>query len=437
MLLTILFSCLLCLLFVFSTSAAQGAQAELTVTADWQVQVTTELATVSLTVPPANIVSVTAEKYENLPLFNPNASGWVKGAKLRGVTTQETTAKGYLDPESVVMTMTPGGEALQRDRDYAIDLEWGTFGRLAGGRIDAQQAVYVSYRHGIGRLDSIVRKDKKVLLHIGTPCINVPEPPALATGETALANIWVPGRLQRLSADNIFPILETAYPEPAKAVPTAAERYLSNTLRKLRAGEPVKILAWGDSVTEASYLPHPEAERWQAQFLVRLRLQFPTSKIELVSLGWGGRNTESFLNEPYGSPFNYQTQVLGSKADLIISEFVNDAGLSAEDVETRYSKLLNDFTGIKAEWIILTPHYVRPDWMGLTRERDIDADPRPYVAGLRQFTTRHQVALADASLRWGRLWRQGIPYTTLLLNAINHPDKRGMKLFADSLVELF
>jgi len=99
--------------------------------------------------------------------------------------------------------------------------------------------------------------------------------------------------------------------------------------------------------------------------------------------------------------------------------------------------LLADFRRIGAEWIILTPHYVRPDWMGLDREQQIDEDPRPYVAGLRRFAAKHQVALADASLRWGRLWRQGLPYRTLLVNGINHPDARGMKLFADSLMALF
>ena len=76
---------------------------------------------------------------------------------------------------------------------------------------------------------------------------------------------------------------------------------------------------------------------------------------------------------------------------------------------------------IGAEWIILTPHYVRPDWMNLTRERDIDDDPRPYVAGVRQFAATHDVALADAALRYGRLWRQGLPHSALLLNAINPP----------------
>ena len=127
---------------------------------------------------------------------------------------------------------------------------------------------------------------------------------------------------------------------------------------------------------------------------------------------------------------------MGAKPDLIVSEFVNDAGLKPAQVEERYSRFLTDFQQIGAEWIILTPHYTRPDWMGLTRQREIDNDPRPYVAGLREFALKHKIALADASLRWGRLWRQGIPYQTLLSNAINHPDARGMQLFADSLLEL-
>lgn len=123
------------------------------------------------------------------------------------------------------------------------------------------------------------------------------------------------------------------------------------------------------------------------------------------------------MNEPPGSPHNYRETVLGMKPDVVISEFVNDAGLKPAQVEERYSKLLADFKEIGAEWIIFTPHYVRPDWMNLTRERDIDDDPRPYVQGLRQFAATHDVALASTSLRYGRLWRQGIPYNTLMLNA--------------------
>ena len=214
---------------------------------------------------------------------------------------------------------------------------------------------------------------------------------------------------------------------------------LPRTLKKLRAGEAVRILAWGDSVTDGGYLPDRARDRWQEQFVTRLRATYPQARIELVTEAWGGRNTGSYLAEPPGSPHNYREKVLEAKADLVVSEFVNDAGLNPAQVGERYGRLLADLRERGAEWIILTPHYVRPDWMGLDRERDIDADPRPYVAGLRQFVERQGpgVALADASRRYGRLWRQGIPHTTLLLNSINHPNARGMALFADALMELF
>lgn len=48
------------------------------------------------------------------------------------------------------------------------------------------------------------------------------------------------------------------------------------------------------------------------------------------------------------------------------------------------AKGLGSGVPIGAEWIILSPHYVRPDWMGLTKEREIDDDPRPYVKGDRK-----------------------------------------------------
>lgn len=420
------------------------------VSGDWQVTVdpgtvvigdatVTIPAPVTLAVPPAVQITVTAERYEGLPLFNADAPGWVKGARLRGVETQETTNKDALDPASFTLSAAPGGgPTYTRDVDYAIDLEWGTFGRLPGGRIDEAMPVYASYRHGQGRLDAIIiNRAGQVSLRTGIPHIGVPEPPTISAVEIAVAHVWVPARLAQLTANQLFPITETAYPEPPTPTPSVVEQYCPHTLHKLRNGEHVRILAWGDSVTDGSYLPSPDTERWQEQFVARLRAQFPQADIELIHLGWGGRNTESFLNEPPGSPYNYREQVLGARADLIVSEFVNDAGLSPEGVEERYSRFQADFQTIGAEWIILTPHYVRLDWMGLTSERDIDQDPRPYVAGLRQFADHHGVALADAALRWGRLWRQGIPYTTLFLNAINHPDARGMKLFADSLLALF
>lgn len=423
--------------------AAVEEPASLRVTGDWEVEVAVGAPApqqARLRVPPPEAITVTAEKHDALPLFNPRTGGWARGARLKRLVAQETTTPYLLDPESVVVRSGPGEDAITflRGEDYQADLDWGTIGRVAGSRIGEGQPVFVSYRYTPLRLDSVVlTRAGKVELRRGEPRTSGVTPPGALTGERHLANIWLPGRVAKLGPVHLFPILETAYPEPAKPSPTAAEKLLPKTLEKLRSGKKVRILAWGDSVTDGRYLPDPARERWQEQFVRRLRLRFPKAEIELVTEAWGGRNTASYLAEPPGSEHNYREKVLAAKPDLIVSEFVNDAGLNPQQVEERYSRFLADFQGIGAEWIILTPHYVRPDWMGLNRERDIDQDPRSYVAGLRQFAARHPIALADASLRYGRLWRQGIPYTVLMMNSINHPDPHGMKLFANALIELF
>lgn len=432
---------LLCVAAIPASQVWGQPSASVQLTGDWQVQVKTPQGQAMLEVAPATIVAAKAEKYDRLPLYNPKAwAGWQKGVKLRGVTAQECTNRGLLDPASLELRAGPEATAqrFELGKDYAADLDWGSIARLPEGRIGERQAVYVDYRHGLLRIDSIVQtRAGQIELRQGEPHAAAPLPPSLGEGDHRLANIFVPGQVSKLAPEHLFPILETAYPEPPKPSPTVAEKLLPKTIEKLRSGQPLRILAWGDSVTVGSFVPDPERNRWQAQFVARLKERFPQAKIELVTEAWGGRSTASYLAEPPGSEHNYQEKVLGAKPDLIVMEFVNDAGLKPAQVEERYSKFLADFQAIGAEWIILTPHYVRPDWMNLTREREIDDDPRPYVAGLRQFAAKHQVPLADASLRWGRLWRQGIPYSTLHLNAINHPDPRGMKLFADALMVLF
>ncbi len=426
-------------------TAPAAEPASLTLTGDWQIRVSLhnangQVLADTLDVAPPALTTVKAEKFDTLPVFNPKAGGWVKGAALAAVRAQECTTPHLLDPESLELRTGPEPDAprLKRGNDYDADLAWATIGRLTNGGLKEGQPVFATYRHGWLRLDSIVLTTAgKIVIRTGQPKPAAPTPPDLAEGDQRLANIYVPGRILKLEPEHLFPVLENAYPEPPPTSPSPAEKLLPRTLAKLRSGQALRILAWGDSVTVGTFVPDWEHQRWQAQFVTRLRYRFPKAQIELVTEAWGGRNSGSYLAEPPGSEHNYAEKVLARKPDLIVSEFVNDAGMNEAQVEENYSRLLADFQTIGAEWIILSPHYVRPDWMGLKAEREIDDDPRPYVRGLRQFTARHGVALADASLRYGRLWRQGIPYSTLMLNSINHPDARGMRLFADSLMALF
>ncbi len=413
-----------------STAAAEQVR----LAGDWQLQVGAQ----TLTVDGPETVEVKDERLDRLPPYNAKAAQYARGAKLAGVRAQECTARHALDPASLVLRASPGAAPLVRGTDYEAELTWGCVGRLEGGAIPADGAVYASYAYGTLRLDSVVRTAAgTVAVRKGQPHVANPEPPALGPGETRLANVWVTPRLARLTDAQLFPVLEAAYPEPPQASPTPAETFLPKTLAKLRAGGAVRVLAWGDSVTHGGYLPGPETHRWQEQFVRRLRARFPQARIELVTEAWGGRNTDSYFKEPPGSEHNYQEKVLAVRPDLVVSEFVNDAGLNQQGVNQRYGRIRDDFRAIGAEWVILTPHYVRPDWMGLTSEKEIDDDPRPYVKALRVFAAENRLALADASLRYGRLWRQGLPYSTLMMNSINHPNPYGMSLFADALMALF
>lgn len=414
-------------------------------TGDWTLRVeVTAPALVSrmarpsatLTVTPPERRTVNDEFGERIPLFDRRTSVWCRGYRLAGLRTQETMAKGQLMPGSVELRRAADGRRLMPGTDYLLDEEWGTLNRPEGGTLGGDEPVYISYRYGLSRLDSVVlTADARLDIRLGVSDVTAPRPPVLEAGEIRLANIGLRGYTERLGDDNLFPILEDRYPESASPSPRAASM-IPQAYARLVDGGRLRILAWGDSVTVGSYLTDP-ADRWQEQWVARLRRAFPKADIELYSEAWGGRDTATYLAEPPGAEHNFNEKVLAVRPDLIVSEFVNDGGMNAAAVDERYGRILADFRRIGAEWIILTPHYVMPEWMGLTRVKEIDDDPREYVRAIRRFAEREGVGLADASRRWGRLWRQGIPYMTLMLNAINHPDERGMAIFADSLMALF
>ncbi len=393
-------------------------------------------AAASLQIAPAELVYVKDEIYQ-LPLYNEKGAPWGKGAKLTGLATHETTAPDMLVLDSLRIKSAPGdSQVFKQGVDYDIEPRWATIGRLPGGSITENQKIYTDYSFGKSRIDSIIVNIKgSVSIIPGKPNIVSAVPPEIPKDSAVIANIWVPGRLAALTQDNIYPIIEADYPKITQGVRTVAEKLLPKSWAKLKNGLPLNILAWGDSVTDGGQASDP-AHQYQNRFEVMLQKKFPAAAIHLSTVAWGGRNTDSFLKEPAGSSYNFNEKVIGAHPDLIVMEFVNDAYMTPEIVEEKYSYLLKRFQEIGAEWIILTPHYVRPDWMNAPSVR-VEADPRPYVAGLHQFAERHKIALADASLRWGHLVKEGIPYITLLSNSINHPNDHGHEMFAQSLMELF
>ena len=441
---------LILLTFVVTASNAGAAPAagSISVTAPWQVTVAAGVyhaGSATAVVKKSAVIVVEApapvtvhdEKHTALPIYNPKASGWSRGQKMLKLVAMECTKFGMLDPTSVVVRSASTEETVfHKGVDYDFDPDWATFGRLENGAILPDREVYLDYTYGISRIDAIaVTKAGDVVHVIGIPDVVSPQPPAGPEGSVVIANIWLPGRIAQLTDDNLYQIVEPVYPEKHSDHPPA-ETLLPKTWAKLKAGQTVNFLAWGDSIT-AGGAASDVAHRYQERFATMLREKFPNATINMMTSGWGGRGSRNFLEDPPGAAHNFDEQVIGKHPDCVIVEFVNDGWMNADQFEKYYDDYLDRFQKAGIEMIVTLPHYNMHQWMNGSKTDRISEENRPYIKIIRDWATKHNVAIADWSGRWGHLQKEGIPYETLLLNGINHPNNYGHEMFALAILENF
>ncbi|MFA5203352.1 MAG: SGNH/GDSL hydrolase family protein [Lentisphaeria bacterium] len=373
------------------------------------------------------------ERHLGIPLFHEGK--WLSGAQFKQLEAMECAISYALLPGSVRIE-DAGGSAFQNGADYYFDAIWGAFGRMPGSAIGEDDAVFATYEYCPQRIDSIIA-DALGHCYLKEGIVNgaTPFPPELGPGEALIGNVYFDRFRSRLSEDMLFPFVKEY--STAAECPSAAGNRLPRVMAKLRAGQPLKVLTWGDSVTACDFIPD-ESRRWTNIFVEELRRRFPASEITLVNLGWPGKAVNTFQCEPPGSAYNYEEKVVHSGADLVTLEFVNDAYLTmAAEFNRIYDRVAIDFKRMGMEPIVILPHPVRPDWMDLRSQKEVVEDPRPYVKFLRQWAIGNDFAIADVSARFLHLWQEAIPYNSLMLNNINHPDARGIKLYAEVVSAVF
>jgi len=390
----------------------------------------------TLAVAPAPVLAITNEPVK---LSADKPAGWAKGTRLRALSARDVNACGSLVPGALELRRAKGGERLKVGDDYLADTAWGHVGIGTNSCVTIKDTVFANYRYSLLRMDTIqVAADGKASLKAGAPHISAPVPPAADKGCVAIAHVFVNYSDTEPKTCQIYPILETA----AQAATGTTPGRIPKTLAKLKAGKPVKIVCWGDSVTAGGNASKPEF-RYPDVFAAGLRERFPQAKIEMQNISAGGSHSRQWLfpdKFPYrGKPWQETgvtwQRIADAKPDLVTLEFVNDAGMTPAVVEEVYSDILNRVRGIGAELILITPHFTMWKMMGFKSMNE--AERRPYVLALREFASKRHIALADAAARWEHLWKEGLPYLTLLHNTINHPDDRGQRLFAEELWKCF
>jgi lysophospholipase L1-like esterase len=385
-------------------------------------------------VAPAETVTV-KDDHLKLPAVKPNA--WASGAPLPGLLTGDLrngigriTEEGALEPKSLVLTYN--GKVLVEGKDYLVDAKWGTLGLGPESSVTPNDTVDANYIYRLLRLDSVVRgADGKQFVKQGTSDVTIPHPPDLAPGEVRLANIYIPyGNTQ------LFPVLE-----PAKdALTHSVAGRIPRTLAKLQAGQPVKIVCWGDSITAGGDASTPQ-DRYPAVFERTLRAKYPKANISVVAVAAGGSTSRMWLYPdkfpyPWGNAKLDFDNVLKEKPDLVTIEFANDAYMDAPDtLPAIYDDILKRIHGAGAEILIITPSFFNLEYMHFNSYAD--QDHRAYDFWVRDYANAHNLGIADTSTRWEHLYKEGIPYTTYLGNSINHPDDRGHQMFVDELMKSF
>ena len=374
---------------------------------------------------PAETIQINAEP---LKLSPTPPQTWNSQTVLHAVQCMKpglgTPVPGALVPSSV--KIYNGTALLAPEKDYLINEEWGTLGLAPNSSVTTDDKLTVDYQVSLRRIDSLVQdpNGQKSILQ-GTPHLTIPQPPLLTENQIRLANIFVDHNRKGPDA-LILPIKE-----PASACKTnSTPNRIPKTLEKIKAGKPVKIVCWGDSVTHGGETP--ESDRYATVLTQKLKEKFPDSQITVEVIAVGGSSSIQWLDpNNYPNPGCDFNRVLSAAPDLVTIEFVNDTGLYSDPApfNKQYNDILTRLNNINAETILITPHFT----IGMPPENE----NRQYVKNLISFADQNNIALADASSRWQHLYLEGLPYETLLINNINHPDARGHIIFAEEIMKCF
>jgi len=211
------------------------------------------------------------------------------------------------------------------------------------------------------------------------------------------------------------------WPLPYKQQP----EQLTRVLAKLRAKQPIKLVALGDSITQgfnASGFKESLAEPYQPCYpqLVANSLQKRFgSKVTLVNFGAAGAEA--------GWGVEMVPRVTEQKPDLVILAFgMNDGG----GYDRKMTGMRDNVMAANpdADIVLVSPMTMNPRFAG--------ADGFLWKAKFLGGLVTKNVALADVTTPWLEILKKK-NFSDLSGNNVNHPNDFGHRLYANVILELF
>ena len=201
---------------------------------------------------------------------------------------------------------------------------------------------------------------------------------------------------------------------------------LPKTRQKLRAGETVRIVAFGDSITAGGEASAPDLIFWE-RWAAALRARYPRAHIETTNCATGGDTTVQGLQR-------LQAKVLSQQPALVLIGFgMNDHNREGYGVplDTFAANLRTMISRIRAatgaEILLFSAFPPNPKWHYGSHNMAAYAEATERVA------REGHCAFADVYGLWMSIAARKKP-EDLLGNDINHPNDFGHWLYFQALV---
>ena len=210
---------------------------------------------------------------------------------------------------------------------------------------------------------------------------------------------------------------------PVKAELGAAR--LPQTRQKLQAGEPVRIVAFGDSITAGGDASEPGLTFWE-RWATALRQKHPRAGITTINGATGGDTTVQGLER-------LQEKVLRQKPDLVLIGFgMNDHnregfGVPLDAFAANLRMMIHRIRAESgAETVLLSAFPPNPKWHFGSHNM------AAYANATEQVAQEERCAFADVYHLWMSVAARKKP-GDLLANNINHPNDFGHWIYFEAL----
>lgn len=200
---------------------------------------------------------------------------------------------------------------------------------------------------------------------------------------------------------------------------------LTKTRKKLQAGGPFKIIAFGDSISTGCETSSEDL-RFQNLYAAELEKRFPKAAITVEMGATGGDTTQNGLDR-------IEEKVLSRSPDMVLLAFgMNDHnvagfGVALDAFEANLRKMIDMIRQrTDADVLLLSTFPPNPDWAFGSHQME------KYAQATERAAKETKTAYADVYSVWMKaLARKDAP--SLLGNNINHPNDFGHWLYLQAL----